>query len=97
MNQLELLTSMVNFGALAGFLALHASVVIHFMVRLRSRKWLRHLLAPGAGFLVIAYVLINAQAHAKIAGLCWMAVGIVMVLALKVTGRRPGALLDEET
>ena len=36
-NQLELLTSMVNFGALSGFLALHLSVMIHFMACRLSR------------------------------------------------------------
>ena len=96
-DQLELLTSMVNFGALAGFLALHLSVVVHFMVRLRSRKWVRHLVVPAVGFLVIGYVLINAQDNAKIGGLCWMAVGIATVLVLKARGRGPAALLDEET
>jgi amino acid transporter len=96
-NQLELLTSMVNFGALTGFLALHLSVVIHFMVRQRSRRWFRHLLVPVIGFAIVGYVLINAQLNAKIAGLSWMAVGVVTVLALKATGRSAAALLDEET
>jgi amino acid transporter len=96
-NQLELLTSMVNFGALTGFLALHLSVVIHFMVRQKSRRWIRHLVVPAIGFAIVAYVLINAQANAKIAGLIWMAVGLATVLLLKFTGRSPGALLDEET
>jgi len=96
-NQLELLTSMVNFGALTGFLALHLSVVIHFMVRRRSRRWIRHLVVPAVGFAIVGYVLVNAQANAKIAGLCWMAVGLAVVLALKAAGRSPAALLDEET
>ena len=96
-NQLELLTSMVNFGALTGFLALHLSVVIHFMVRQRSRRWIRHLAVPMIGFAIVAYVLVNAQANAKIAGLSWMAVGLATVLLLKFTGRSPGALLEEET
>ncbi len=96
-NQLELLTSMVNFGALTGFMALHLSVVIHFMVRQKSRRWIRHLVVPAIGFAIVAYVLINAQANAKIAGLIWMAVGLATVLLLKFTGRSPGALLDEET
>jgi amino acid transporter len=96
-NQLELLTSMVNFGALTGFLALHLSVVIHFMVRQKSRRWIRHLVVPVIGFAIVAYVLVNAQTNAKIAGLAWMAVGLATVLLLKFTGRSPGALLDEET
>ena len=96
-NQLELLTSMVNFGALTGFLALHLSVVVHFMVRQRSRRWIRHLVVPLIGFAIVAYVLINAQANAKLAGLTWMAVGLATVVFLKATGRNPGALLNEET
>ncbi|HLZ82236.1 MAG TPA: APC family permease [Caulobacteraceae bacterium] len=96
-NQLELLTSLVNFGALTGFLALHLSVVIHFMVRQKSRRWIRHLVVPAIGFAIVAYVLINAQANAKIAGLTWMAVGLATVLWLKLSGRSASALLDEET
>ena len=34
-DQLELLTSMVNFGALTGFLALHLSVMVYFIVCVR--------------------------------------------------------------
>lgn len=96
-DQLELLTSMVNFGALSGFLALHLSVVSHFMVRQKSRRWIRHLAVPVIGFAIVAYVLVNAQANAKIAGLVWMAVGLAIVLTLKATGRSAGRLLDEET
>ncbi|MDB5482064.1 MAG: porin [Caulobacteraceae bacterium] len=96
-NQLELLTSMVNFGALSGFLALHLSVVIHFMVRQKSRRWIRHLVFPVIGFAIVAYVLVNAQTNAKIAGLIWMAVGLATVLLLKVSGRSAGKLLEEET
>ena len=67
-DKLELLTSMVSFGALLGFLLLHVSVVMHFVVREKSRDWLRHLLSPLVGFAIVAYVLWNAEANAKIAG-----------------------------
>lgn len=49
-NQLELLTSMVNFGALTGFLMLHLSVIVHFMWRQKSTQWAQHLLVPLIGF-----------------------------------------------
>ncbi|HYM18426.1 MAG TPA: APC family permease [Micropepsaceae bacterium] len=87
-NQLELLTSMVNFGALTGFLMLHASVIVHFVWRQRSRVWLRHLVAPLVGFTIVAYVLLNMAAPAKIAGLAWLAIGIAGLIGLKLTGRR---------
>ena len=58
---LTLLTTLVNFGALTAFLLLHASVINHFVVRRRSRPWVRHVLVPVFGLAVIASVIINAN------------------------------------
>ncbi len=82
-SRFELLTSLVNFGALLGFLLLHVSVIVHFR-RERSHKWLRHLVAPAIGFSVIGYVLWNAEADAKVAGLCWLGVGVLVLTALRL-------------
>jgi len=90
-DNLELLTSMVSFGALLGFLLLHLSVIAHFMWHERSRKWFRHLVAPGAGLLVIATVLWNAEANAKIAGSAWLVAGLALFVTLKLL-RRPTTL-----
>jgi amino acid transporter len=87
-DKLELLTSMVSFGALLSFLLLQVSVIAHFMWRERSRNWLRHLVAPAVGFAIIAYVLWNAEVNAKIAGTAWMAAGLCAFAALKFL-RRP--------
>jgi amino acid transporter len=87
-DRLELLTSMVSFGALLGFLLLQVSVIAHFVWREKSRDWLRYLVAPGIGFAIIAYVLVNAEANAKIAGAIWMILGIVFFITLKLL-RRP--------
>lgn len=87
-DQLELLTSLVNFGALIGFMALHVSVVVWFIGRQKSRQWVSHLLSPLAGFAIVAYVLVNAQSNAKVAGLCWLGLGVVVLLVVKVRGAR---------
>jgi amino acid transporter len=87
-DQLELFTSMVSFGALLGFLMLQVSVVAHFVVRNHSRKWLRHLIAPAVAFAIVGYVLWNAEANAKIAGAAWMVVGLVVYLVRRRTKRR---------
>jgi len=79
-NQLELLASLVNFGALFGFLMLHVAVIVHYALRLTSRDWLRHLLVPLIGSAIIAYVLVNMAAPAKIAGISWLIVGTGMLL-----------------
>jgi len=80
---LELLASMVNFGALIGFLLLHVSVVAHFIIRQKSRRWIRHFVVPVIGFAIVAYVLVNAGRPAKIAGLCWLGAGAGALLVLK--------------
>jgi amino acid transporter len=92
LNQLELLTSMVSFGALLGFLLLHVSVVAHFVWRNGSRDWLRHLIVPAVGFAITAYVLWNAEANAKIAGTGWMLAGLALFATLRLF-HRPARLL----
>jgi amino acid transporter len=93
---ISLLSTLVNFGALTAFLALHVSVVWHYVGRLGSRKWWTHLVAPVIGFAILAYVLINAQLQAKWLGLIWFAVGLVMLAVLLAMGRRPELALPEE-
>jgi len=86
---ISLLSTLVNFGALTAFLALHVSVVVHYVVRRGSRDWWRHLVVPVLGFVILAYVLLNAQLQAKWLGVIWFAVGVVVLLVLTTLGRRP--------
>ena len=79
-HELELLASLVNFGALFGFLMLHVAVIVHYGVRGRSRDWLRHLLVPLTGFTIIAYVLIHMATPAKIAGVSWLVIGAAVLI-----------------
>ncbi len=87
LSRLELLTSIVSFGALIGFLTVHISVVAHFIVRNKSRDWLRHLVLPAIGFLIVAYVLYSADVNSKIVGLAWLAVGACVLVWFRFTGR----------
>jgi amino acid transporter len=93
-GKLELLTSMVSFGALLGFLLLHLSVIVHFIWRQKSRNWLRYLIVPAIGFCIIAYVLWNAEINAKIAGGSWIVVGILVFLILRRINRVVALPLD---
>jgi amino acid transporter len=76
-NRLDDLTSVVNFGALSGFLLLHASVIALFWVRLRSGRWFVHLAVPLAGMGVVLSVLTGMSHTAMILGLSWLGVGLV--------------------
>jgi amino acid transporter len=86
------LSRIVNFGALSGFLLLHLSVIMHFFVRGRSRNWLRHLLMPLGGLVVIGYVLYEMDNSAKIMGGAWIAAGIVYFIILTRLVRKPPTL-----
>ena len=86
---ITLLSTLVNFGALTAFLVLHVSVVVHFLVRERSRDYWRHLAVPLIGFLILAFVVVNAQVAAQTLGFVWLLAGVVVLGVLLVTGRRP--------
>ncbi|MCX4684790.1 APC family permease [Kitasatospora purpeofusca] len=86
---ITLLSTLVNFGALTTFLVLHVSVVVHYLVRRRSRDWWRHLLAPAAGFVILAYVVVNADIAAQRLGFVWLAIGGLVLAGLMLSGRRP--------
>lgn len=86
-GQIGLLSSLVNFGALFSFLMLHVTVVGWYLVKGRERSYGLHLVVPLLGFLITGYVLVNADVNAKIGGLVWIAIGVVVLVALKLSGR----------
>ena len=82
-GQLALISSLVNFGALFGFCLLHLSVIWYYVVKQKSKNYLLHLVVPILGFVIIAYVLVNADSLAKIGGLVWLVLGAI-VFAINV-------------
>lgn len=86
---IALLSSLVNFGAMAAFVALHVSVVAYFLVRRRSGDWVRHLLVPVAGAAVLLFVLFNANSIARDLGLIWLGAGLVVLMGTYLLGKRP--------
>jgi amino acid transporter len=91
-RHLDELTSIVNFGALTGFLLLHLAVIRHHVMRGGSHDYLRHLVMPLAGFAVIGYVLYEMDSAAKIMGAAWITVGIVYFAVLSLLLKRRPAL-----
>lgn len=88
-GQIDVISALVNFGALFGFLLLHVSVIVHYVVRKKSKNYLLHLAVPILGFLIIGYVLLNAAPEAKIGGAIWLVVGAAVFAYYKFTGRTP--------
>jgi amino acid transporter len=91
-TRVDALTSIVNFGALSGFLILHLAVINHFFIRSRSGDWLRHVVCPVIGFSIIGFVLYEMDPAAKILGACWIGIGIVYHLVLTIVIKKPVVL-----
>lgn len=85
-GQIGLISSLVNFGALFSFCLLHVSVAWYYLGRKRSKNYLLHLVVPALGFVIIAYVLFNADSLAKIGGLVWLGIGVVVFIVNRVRG-----------
>jgi len=80
--QMDELVSVVNFGALSGFLILHVSVIVLFWVKGRSRRWMVHLLLPVAGMIVVLAVMSGMSTLATTLGSAWLAAGLVYGVVL---------------
>jgi amino acid transporter len=86
-NMLDELATIVNFGALSGFVLLHVSVIAKFGVRGGSRQLFAHWLAPLAGIVVVGAVFSGMSALATKVGLSWLAVGVAYGLLLHARHR----------
>src|SRR4051794_11207512 len=86
---IALLSTLVNFGAMTAFLVLHVAVVWHYVGRRKSRDWWKHLAVPVIGFGILLFVVINANVAAQTLGFIWLGIGILLLIFLLATGRRP--------
>ncbi len=82
-----LLVTLVTFGALTAYILLHISVLWHLGIHGRERSTFSHVLSPVVGAAVLAYALWSADPHAKVLGLSWMAVGVVIAAVHRRRGR----------
>lgn len=86
---ISLLASMINFGALTAFLLLHLSVIVWYMFRRRSRNVVAHLIMPLIGATILGFVIWNANIAAQRLGFVWIGAGLLILLGMYATGRRP--------
>jgi amino acid transporter len=86
-NRLDDLASIVNFGALSGFLFLHVSVLARFAFRLRSRAWGTHWLVPICGIAVVLAVFSGMSGLATKVGCLWLSAGVLYGALLKAKHR----------
>ncbi|MCV7228834.1 APC family permease [Mycolicibacterium komossense] len=96
-GQIGLISSLVNFGALFGFCLLHVSVIWYYLVKQKSKNYLLHLVVPTLGFVIIGYVLFNADPAAKIGGLVWLVLGAIVFGVNVFRGRGVPELSEEKS
>lgn len=90
-DRLDLLFSLVSFGALCGFLMVHLSVLTHHAWRNRSPRWITHVVVPILVLAIIGYVLFNLDPQAKIFGTLWLTIGAAGLVFLKARDATPGS------
>lgn len=86
-DRLDDLASVVNFGALSGFLFLHLSVLMYFGIKRRSAAWVKHWLVPLCGIVVVLAVFSGMSALAVKVGSVWLLVGLLYGLVLRAKHR----------
>lgn len=86
-DQIDLLASIISFGALLGFLMLHLAVLVHFHREPAGRHAFFHRVVPVVGILSVLAILSGMHAAALEVGLAWILVGGVYGLYLRRRGR----------
>ncbi|MGN8249339.1 APC family permease [Pseudomonas sp. SMV7] len=82
---LDTVANMISFGALFAFSAVNLAVVKHYLVdhRLRgARNYLLYGVVPGLGFLSTLWLWSSLTRLSFSIGLCWMGLGLVVLLGL---------------
>ena len=82
--------SLISFGAVTGFILVNISVPAYFLKKEGRRGAaviFRYGIMPIIGALICAVLWVNITMTAKIVGLVWLAIGVI-VLAVKTKGFR---------
>ncbi|WP_417233815.1 APC family permease [Arthrobacter sp.] len=80
---LDILSSIVNVGALTAFILLHVSVIGYYLVRQKAAvrgTWFLHGAIPAVGALLLVAVLASATHLALLIGVVWFAIGLAVAL-----------------
>ncbi|WP_431813560.1 APC family permease [Kocuria sp. cx-455] len=90
---LDLVVSLVDVGALTGFVLVHASVIAYFAIRRRGGRVsvARHVVVPVLGAFVLLAVLANSTRVALLVGVAWAVLGAVVLVARRRRAARDDA------
>ena len=82
MDRMNDLAEFVNFGALSSFVMLNFATFLFFFVREGKRKtfgdWVKYLICPWIGIIILVYVFTGFQTPTYIVGVCWLVIGLII-------------------
>ncbi|MGI6766019.1 MAG: APC family permease [Lentihominibacter sp.] len=70
----------INFGGLSAFIILNFTVIYYFWFKKKTGKVWKHLILPGIGFLIIAYIWTSLSWYALTLGIIWLCIGVVFYI-----------------
>ncbi len=85
MNKIEVVVTIVTFGALCAYVMLHVAVLIYFR-RDGNKSIFLHVISPILGAATLSYALFNANPHAQVLGLIWLGIGLAVALFIRKRG-----------
>jgi putrescine importer len=75
---LTLLSELVAFGGICGFILVNLATMVHFH-KLEQRSILRTYIFPGLGAITCAYIIASMASLTLIVGFSWIVVGMIVV------------------
>ena len=74
---IALVTELLNFGGLFGFMCVNLSVIVYYFIRKKEHNVIQYLILPALGFLICFYLWIHLSTTALIVGGSWLLIGII--------------------
>ncbi|MFJ8235417.1 APC family permease [Ureibacillus sp. NPDC094379] len=78
---LQLVSDLLAFGGLVGFLSVNLSVIYYYYIRKKEKNILGNLIVPSLGIIVCTYLLFNISTIGKITGIAWLVIGLIYIFA----------------
>jgi len=101
-SSLEIISTLVSFGALVGFILLNIAVIWKFFIKDKDAKRtdvkfiLKYLAYPLIGLLVTLWIFTNLGINAHVVGTIWLVVGFLYLLGVTKFFSKPVPQLDIE-
>lgn len=93
----SLISEMVTFGGLFGFICVNAAVIVLYFFKNKDRKLLSNLLYPALGAGICIYIWLSLSPIAKVVGFSWLGVGVVYLVARSLGSVDFRALLEKNS